>query len=148
MAKETKKAAGNEVAVTEENVLDQIKNGNLMKEANVKAAIDEIEKQKDEKQKNEAMNMICAAKYSNSKALLELRARRREEKNTKEYLTKTKELLDGVLAGKITPTEYRKQRDGLRGEFCKKNRESDNQLTEEMQELRNSFEGRWQYWWD
>ena len=148
MAKETKKAAGNEVAVTEENVLDQIKNGNLMKETNVKAAIDEIEKQKDEKQKNEAMNMICAAKYSNSKALLELRARRREEKSTKEYLTKTKELLDSVLAGKITPTEYRKQRDDLREEFRKKNRESDNQLTEEMQELRNSFEGRWQYWWD
>ena len=148
MAKETKKAAGNEVAVTEENVLDQIKNGNLMKETNVKAAIDEIEKKKDEKQKNDAMNMICAAKYSNSKALLELRARRREEKNTKEYLTKTKELLDGVLAGKITPTEHGKQRDGLREEFRKKNRESDNQLTEEMQELRNSFEGRWQYWWD
>lgn len=148
MAKETKKAAGNEVAVTEENVLDQIKNGNLMKEANVKAAIDEIEKRKDEKQKNEAVNMICAAKYSNSKALLELRARRREEKNTKEYLTKTKELLDGVLAGKITPTEHKKQCDDLREEFRKKNRESDNQLTEEMQELRNSFEGRWQYWWD
>ena len=129
MAKETKKAAGNEVAVTEENVLDQIKNGNLMKETNVKAAIDEI-------------------KYSNSKALLELRARRREEKNTKEYLTKTKELLDSVLAGKITPTEHKKQRDDLREEFRKKNRESDNQLTEEMQELRNSFEGRWQYWWD
>ena len=148
MAKETKKAAGNEVAVTEENVLDQIKNGNLMKEANVKAAIDEIEKKKDERQKNEAMNMICAAKYSNSKALLELRARRREEKNTKEYLTKTKELLDNVLAGKITPTEYQKKREELRDEFRKKNRESDNQLTEEMQELRNSFEGRWQYWWD
>lgn len=148
MAKETKKAAGNEVAVTEENVLDQIKNGNLMKEANVKAAIDEIEKQKDEKQKNEAINMICTAKYNNSKALLELRARRREEKNTKEYLTKTKELLDSVLAGKITPTEYNKKRDELREEFRKKNRESDNQLAEEMQELRNSFEGRWQYWWD
>lgn len=148
MAKETKKAAGNEVAVTEENVLDQIKNGNLMKEANVKAAIHEIEKQKDEKQKNEAMNMICAAKYNNSKALLELRARRREEKNTKEHLTKTKELLDSVLAGKITPTEYNKQRDDLREEFRKKNRESDKQLTEEMQELRDSFECRWQYWWD
>jgi hypothetical protein len=148
MAKETKKAASNEVAVTEENVLDQIKNGNLMKEANVKAAIDEIEKRKDEKQKNEAINMICTAKYSNSKALLELRARRREEKNTKEYLAKTKELLDSVFAGKITPTEHKKQRDDLREEFRKKNRESDNQLTEEMQELRNSFEGRWQYWWD
>ena len=148
MAEETKKAARNEVGVTQEKVLDQVKNGNLMKETNVKAAIDEIEKRKDEKQKNEAINMICAAKYSNSKALLELRARRREEKNTKEYLTKTKELLDNVLAGKITPTEHKKQRDDLREEFRKKNRESDNQLTEEMQELRNSFEGRWQYWWD
>lgn len=148
MAKETKKAAGNEVAVTEENVLDQIKNGNLLKESNVKAAIEEIEKRKDAKQKEEAINMICIAKYNNSKALLQLRARRREEKNTKEHLTATKELLDSVLAGKITPTEHKTKRDALNEEFRKKNRESDNQLTEEMQELRNSFEGRWQYYWD
>lgn len=149
MAKETKKPAGNAVVtVTEDNVMEQVKNGNLLKEANVKAAIDEIEKQKDDKQKKEAMNMICAAKYSNSKALLELRARRREEKNNKEFLTATKELLDDVLGGKITPTDYNKKREDLREEFRKKNRESDNQLREEMQELRESFEGRWQYWWD
>lgn len=148
MAKETKKPASNAVAVTEDNVMEQIKNGNLLKEANVKAAIEEIEKQKDEKQKKEAMDMICTAKYQNSKALLELRARRREEKNNKEFLTATKELLDEVLGGKITPTDYKKKRDDLREEFRKKNRESDKQLSEEMQELRESFEGRWQYWWD
>jgi hypothetical protein len=148
MAKETKKSASEVVVATEENVLDQIKNGNLLKEANVKAALEEIEKQKDEKQKKEAMNMICVAKYQNSKALLELRARRREEKNTKEFLTETKNILDEVLGGKITPTDYNKKRDDLREEFRKKNRESDKQLSEEMQELRESFEGRWQYWWD
>lgn len=148
MAKETKKSASEIVTVTEENVLEQIKNGNLLKESNVKAALDEIEKQKDEKQKKEAMNMICVAKYQNSKALLELRARRREEKNTKEFLTETKNILDEVLGGKITPTNYNKKRDDLREEFRKKNRESDSQLSEEMQELRESFEGRWQYWWD
>nr|DAF91892.1 MAG TPA: hypothetical protein [Podoviridae sp. ctZkC8] len=148
MAKETKKPASEVVTVTEENVLDQIKNGNLLKETNVKAALEEIEKQKDEKQKKEAMNMICVAKYQNSKALLELRARRREEKNTKEFLTETKNILDEVLGGKITPTDYNKKRDDLREEFRKKNRESDKQLSEEMQELRESFEGRWQYWWD
>lgn len=148
MAKETKKPASSEVAVTEDNVMEQIKNGNLLKESNVKAAIDEIEKQKDEKQKKEAMDMICVAKYSNSKALLELRARRREEKNTKEFLTATKGILDDVLGGKMTPTDYKKKREELREDFRKKNRESDSALCEEMQELRNSFEGRWQYWWD
>ena len=148
MAKETKKPASTAVAVTEDNVMEQIKNGNLLKEANVKAAIEEIEKQKDDKQKKEAMDMICTAKYSNSKALLELRARRREEKNNKEFLTATKNVLDEVLGGKITPTDYKKKREDLREEFRKKNRESDNQLREEMQELRESFEGRWQYWWD
>lgn len=148
MAKETKKPASTAVAVTEDNVMEQIKNGNLLKEANVKAAIEEIEKQKDDKQKKEAIDMICTAKYSNSKALLELRARRREEKNNKEFLTATKNILDDVLGGKITPTDYKKKREDLREEFRKKNRESDNQLREEMQELRESFEGRWQYWWD
>ncbi len=148
MAKETKKPASEVVVVTEDNVMEQIKNGNLLKEANVKAAIEEIEKQKDDKQKKEAMDMICTAKYSNSKALLELRARRREEKNNKEFLTATKNVLDEVLGGKITPTDYKKKREDLREEFRKKNRESDNQLREEMQELRESFEGRWQYWWD
>lgn len=148
MAKETKKQASTAVAVTEDNVMEQIKNGNILAEANVKAAIEEIQKQKDEKQKKEAMDMICRAKYLNNKALLELRARRREEKNNKEYLTETKNILDEVLGGKITPTEYKKKCDDLREEFRKKNRESDNQLSEEMQELRESFEGRWQYWWD
>ena len=148
MVKETKKPASAAVAVTEDNVMEQIKNGNILAEANVKAAIEEIQKQKDEKQKKEAMDMICRAKYLNNKALLELRARRREEKNNKEYLTETKNILDEVLGGKITPTEYKKKCDDLREEFRKKNRESDNQLREEMQELRESFEGRWQYWWD
>lgn len=148
MAKETKKSASEVVVITEDNVMEQIKNGNLLKEANVKAAIEEIEKQKDDKQKKEAIEMICTAKYSNSKALLELRARRREEKNNKEFLTATKNVLDEVLGGKITPTDYKKKREDLREEFRKKNRESDNQLYEEMQELRESFEGRWQYWWD
>lgn len=148
MAKETKKPASTAVTVTEENVMEQIKNGNILAEANVKAAIEEIQKQKDEKQKKEAMDMICRAKYLNNKALLELRARRREEKNNKEYLTETKNILDEVLGGKITPIEYKKKCEDLREEFRKKNRESDKQLSEEMQELRESFEGRWQYWWD
>lgn len=147
MAKETKKAA-TEVATTEDNVMEQIKSGNMLKESNVQAAIAEIEKQKDEKQKKDAMDMICVAKYNNIKALLELRARRREEKATKAYLSETKKVLDDALAGKITPTDYKKKRSELKETCRKEQRESNRILDEELTELKNSFEGRYSYWWD
>lgn len=147
MAKETKKAA-TEVATTEDNVMEQIKSGNMLKESNVQAAIAEIEKQKDEKQKKDAMDMICVAKYNNIKALLELRARRREEKATKAYLSETKKILDDALAGKITPTDYKKKRSELKETCRKEQRESNRILDEELTELQNSFEGRYSYWWD
>lgn len=147
MAKETKKAA-TEVATTEDNVMEQIKSGNMLKESNVQAAIAEIEKQKNEKQKKDAMDMICVAKYNNIKALLELRARRREEKATKAYLSETKKVLDDALAGKITPTDYKKKRSELKETCRKEQRESNRILDEELTELQNSFEGRYSYWWD
>ena len=147
MAKETKKAA-TEVATTEDNVMEQIKSGNMLKESNVQAAIAEIEKQKDEKQKKDAMEMICVAKYNNIKALLELRARRREEKATKAYLSETKKVLDDALAGKITPTDYKKKRSELKETCRKEQRDSNRILDEELTELQNSFEGRYSYWWD
>jgi hypothetical protein len=147
MAKETKKAA-TEVATTEDNVMEQIKSGNMLKESNVQAAIAEIEKQKDEKQKKDAMDMICVAKYNNIKALLELRARRREEKATKAYLSETKKVLDDALAGKITPTDYKKKRSELKETCRKEQRDSNRILDEELTELQNSFEGRYSYWWD
>lgn len=147
MAKETKKAA-TEVATTEDNVMEQIKSGNMLKESNVQAAIAEIEKQKDEKQKKDAMDMICVAKYNNIKALLELRARRREEKATKAYLSETKKILDDALAGKITPTDYKKKRSELKETCRKEQRDSNCILNEELTELQNSFEGRYSYWWD
>lgn len=147
MAKETKKAA-TEVATTEDNVMEQIKSGNMLKESNVQAAIAEIEKQKDEKQKKDAMDMICVAKYNNIKALLELRARRREEKSTKAYLSETKKVLDDALAGKITPTDYKKKRSELKETCRKEQRDSNRILDEELTELQNSFEGRYSYWWD
>ena len=147
MAKEKAKAA-TEVATTEDNVMEQIKNGNMLKESNVQAAIAEIEKQKDEKQKKEAMDMICVAKYNNIKALLELRARRREEKATKAYLSETKNVLDDALTGKITPTDFKKKRSELKETCRKEQRDSNRILDEELTELKNSFEGRYSYWWD
>ena len=62
MAKENKKQETATVTATsEENVMDVIKTGNLLKESNVAAALAEIEKEKDEKQKQEAKELICIA---------------------------------------------------------------------------------------
>ena len=147
MAKDVK-TQRTKVETSEENVLDVIKKGNLLQEENVAAALSEIEKETNDKKKEEAKTMILQSQYNNLKALLQLRSRRREEKATKEYLTKTKELLDGALAGKITPAEYRVKKDELKQEMRKQCADSDNIYQNELKELHNSYAGRYAYWWD
>lgn len=147
MAKDVKKQETG-VETSEENVLDVIKKGNLLQEKNVADALAEIEKETNDKKKEEAKTMILQSQYNNLKALLLLRSRRREEKATKEYLTKTKELLDSALAGKITPAEYKVKKDELTQEMRKQCTESDNVYQKELKELHNSYAGRYAYWWD
>ena len=145
MAKEKKE----QVAVTnEDNVMDEIRKGNLLKEKNVTAALEEIEKETNEEQKRSAKLMICIAHYNNKKALLNLRARRREEQATKNYLTKTKDVLDQVLAGKITPNAYKKKRNELQEENREAINKSNKQYREELEELRKSYVGKYEYYWD
>ena len=145
MAKEKEK----KVAVTnEDNVMDEIRNGNSLGEEHVKAAMASIKDDENEDKKNKAITAICIAKYNNLKALLNLRARRREEQATKNYLTKTKDVLDQVLTGKITPNEYKKKRNELQEENRKAVNESNKQYREEIEELRDSFLGKYEYYWD
>lgn len=143
---ETKKEVSTELSV--ENVVDTVRSGNLLKAQNVQDALAEIEKEKDEKRKSEAKVLIMTAQYNNVKALLQLRARRREEKITKDTLTRSKALLDRVLAGELTKTEYGKEKETLEKEMRKLMLESNSTLDSDLRELRNSYEGRYAYWWD
>lgn len=149
MAKEQKKAAekaeGKLVELNEENVQDEVRNGNLLKDKNVQAALEKIQKEEDEHQVNEAQNMIMCAKYINTKELFQTRARRREAKITKETLAKCTEVLNDVLAGKVTPIEYRDKKREIMKKKEEEFRESDKQLRTDLEELRNSFTGRYQY---
>lgn len=149
MAKEVKKAAekaeGKLVELNEENVQDEVRNGNLLKDKNVQAALEKIQKEEDEHQVNEAQNMIMCAKYINTKELFQTRARRREAKITKETLAKCTEVLNDVLAGKVTPTEYRDKKREIMKKKEEEFRESNKQLDADLKELRNSFTGRYQY---
>ena len=153
MAKQEKAPAKQEevaapVVINEDNVMDNIRNGNLMKEKNVQAALAKIEQEKDEKQQEELKNLISMSVYNNNKKLLQLRARRGEAKVTKEILTKTLDLKNQVLAGKMTMAEYKEAKSNLaRYERDEMNKVS-TALDKETTELQNSYEGRYRYYWD
>lgn len=143
-----KKDVKKPVELNEENVIDSIKKGNVFQEEHVKAAIEQIQKGKDEKKKNEAVELICRADYANKKELLHLRARRREERITKEILTRTATLKDEVLAGKHTLREFEILKSKLNEEKKKRYDESDRIYQEELRELKNSYEAGYAYYWD
>lgn len=141
---------------------------NIAEEKHVLAAMDEIAKEKDEKKIEDLKSAIGCASYDNVKTRYQLRARRREADITKERLEATKVLLerlagvkmeikDGVLVptkekidaslGRLTKAEYQEEKRKLAEEIDKKTRESDRQLDKDLRELRNSYEGRYEYWW-
>lgn len=157
MAKEQKKVETN-VALNMENVVDNIRQDNTLQRKNIDAAIEKIAQKKDEKQQKEAMEAMVRADFNVKKSLLQLRARRGEEKATKEALTRNSALLNRLTGrdgeGKeipadqiITPTEYAK----LLEESNRKTKEDIKMVNEElekhMRELRDSFEGQYCYWW-
>lgn len=165
--KETKPEVKN-TEVKNEGVVDELRSGNMMSDTAVTAALAEIEKEKDEKKKKEAKEAICIATYHNRRTLIELRARRREDDITKSKLESTKDLLERMLGvrteikdgqlvptketikkeDKLTPTEYREAKNKLTEDIRKKMHESDALMQKELTELRESYEGRYRYYWD
>ena len=146
---------------------DDFKAGNLVNEPSlVEAAMADLKKDKDEKKKREIRDAIGMATYNNSKTRAELRARRREDDITKEKLEGTKKLLerligfeteikDGCLAPTknkckepaLTPNEYKEEKRKLEEDIEKKISESNKQLRKDLDEIKSSYEGRYQYWW-
>lgn len=153
MAKNEKKVEEtmtNIPALSEENVMDRIKDQNRLSDENVKAALEKIKKDKDDRKVRETTNMIMCAEYNTEKELINLRARRRESNITKETLKKNDDILAEVLEGKITPSEYREKKREIAKEKDKKFSESRDQYDKEMCELRNSYTGEFSYMseWD
>lgn len=149
--KEKKNAAakgGEQIVSTEENVMDVIRKGNMIDEETIAIGDEQDSKEEQERKVREYRKAKNKAKYQNFKALLQLRARRREEKATKEWLEKTKELFDGLCAGKMTPSEYEDERREAYKECDKAICESNSQLNKEIGELQRQFPGYWSYEWD
>lgn len=141
-----KKAAEQQLNV--ENVMDVVRNGNLIDEEVIKLGDEKDDQEAKERKVREYRRAKNQSKYSNLKDLLTLRARRREEKITKEKLGISKELFDDLCAGKITPNEYEEKRKESLKEIKKKFDESEKQLHKEIQELQEQFPGYWSWEWD
>lgn len=146
--KEETKATVKNTVMDENNVLDSLKNGNKMPEGLADEVMKKIEEEEKEKKSSELKTAILKAKYWNMKELLQLRSRRREEKITKDALTKSKEALDKLCGGEITPTEYDKLLKETSTEKNKAIRDSNNTYREELRELQNSLSGSYVYDWD
>ena len=148
MAKKTEETKVTGTVVNEDNVLDSIKNGNKMPEGLAKEVMDNIAKEERDKKSSELKQTILKASYWNKKELLQLRSRRREEKITKEALSRSKEALDKLCGGEITPTEYNKLLDESNATKRKAVADSNSVLKEELTELKNSLAGNYVWDWD
>ena len=134
--------------VTAENIEEQIKSENKMEDEIVKAAEDEIQKEKDEKKKSEYKQARMMAEYINKRELLELRKRREEEKATKTALTATLDTLEKLKKGEITPREMDKELGKIAEDKNKAFSEIDNHHRELLQELKNNFPGYYSVEWE
>jgi len=161
MADKTKAAAA-------EQQNDNNSPNNMVNEpALVEAAMANIKKGKDEKKTREIEEAIGMATFNNLMTRAKLRARRREDDITKEELDGTKVLLerligfeceikDGCLVPTknkckepaLSPAESKDAKKELQKEIDKKISESNKILDKDMREIRSSYEGRYQYWWD
>lgn len=148
MAKKTEETKVTGTVVNEDNVLDSIKNGNKMPEGLAKEVMDNIAKEERDKKSSELKQTILKASYWNKKELLQLRSRRREGNITKEALFRSKEALDKLCGGEITPTEYNKLLDESNQVKRKAVADSNNVFKEELAELKNSLAGNYVWDWD
>lgn len=165
MAKQNPKPAPAKVeqpattVATNDNIMEEIRNKNIGEASMVKIAQQQIKDEQDKRLIEDKKRKISEAMYINAKARLMLRARRREEAATKEYLTKTKELLDeltGTVNEKgetvkeptLTIFQYEDRRREITKEKDKAFAESDRQFREELKELRYQFPNYYSYEWD
>ena len=111
MGKDRNEKNAQVASVTSENVMDIIRNGNLMNQALTKKVQDEIEKEKDERKAQLLKTRVLRSQYRRLVKLLQVRKRRAESNLTLEILKKS-ELLQDALSGFVLTEEKIKRHGG------------------------------------
>lgn len=147
MARENKENKGF-ATVTEESIDEQIQNANKYSKDIVELA-DNIKDEKEKKRRAEELNSIRdRATYYNLKCVLVSRLINQQKKATDSARVKSQELLNDVVAGKLTKTQYEAEVDKSIEEANKAVEEAIKKYDTSLKELRGKFpEGNW-YEWD
>lgn len=135
-------------SITDENIVEQIKNANKYSEEIVKTATEKAEEKEKERQVREFMEIKDKATYINLKSVLRTRRDRAAEKATSEMRKRTLELLSEVSTGKMTAKEYEEALDKAVEEANKKVADANTEFSKMSNELRNKFPNSWHYDWD
>lgn len=151
MAKNEKNAAkpaAKATEVTVENVEEQIHSDNKMEDSIVAQAEADLQKEKDDKKKAEMKEALVMAEFINKREVLQLKKPRDYEKIIKETLNASKENLDKLKSGEITPRQY----DAAMLEVSKKRRDEFNKIDEKYRnlliELKNNFPSYYSVDWE
>lgn len=152
MAKETKKAAEQQVENTTTNVDNLIKNiedGTKFDKTLAEQAEKELKEEKDKEKISQIKSVRCQADYTINRELLKLRQNRDEEEVIKEAVKKIGELKTKVFAGEITPMTYEKELFEVGKEKNKQLREIQKKYDSLKRQLRSNYPSyrvsEWEY---
>ena len=151
MAKEKEEKKGGTLditKVTDENIVDQIKNANKFSDDIVKAAAEKAEKDEKDRQIKEFTEIKDKATYINLKSVLRTRRDRAAEKATSELRKKSLELLQQVAEGKMTASEYNEGLNKAVNDTNEAVKKANQEFDKMSQELRNKFPRSYCYDWD
>lgn len=135
-------------SVTEESIDEQIQNANKYSK-DIVALADDIRDEKEKKRRAEELNSIRdRATYYNLKCVLVSRLINQQKKATDAARVKSLELLEQVVTGKLTKTQYEAEVDKSIEEANKLVEEAIKKYNTSWAELKGKFpEGNW-YEWD
>ena len=147
-AAEVKNEQNAQVETSVENIEEQIKAGNKFNEELAKKAAEKNAEDEEKRKIAELAQQQSIADWVNKRELLDLKKRRKEDRATKECLTKTKELLDDLNGGKLTILEYKNKIKEVYRDKFKAFDEIDKWFNDLVSELRNCYvgwESNWEY---
>lgn len=151
MAKDKKENVGGMLditKVTEENIVDQIKNANKYSEEIVKLAGEKAEEKEKERMIKEFNELKDKATYINLESVLRTRRDRVAEKATSAMRMRTLELIKQVADGKMTAKEYEDELNKAVNEANKAVEKGNEEFSKMSEELRQKFPNSWSYDWD
>lgn len=134
--------------VTEENVMEQIRNANVFSKEVVEKAKENREKEEAERQAREFGRIADKSSYCNLRLKLQAKYNKKAFEAINKASKESLALVDEVAEGKLTALEYDEKLNKIIEEGEKAIDAAGKEYSKAKQELRNAFPNSWSYQWD